>query len=75
MERFQRAKYLRQVSDVRRELDRWSESYNTMLTAENQPHYTDRQLRIAESRADWLDVVIEKLSEAEDTLAEVPDDE
>lgn len=60
---------MNQVAAVRRELDAWVSTYQTMLTVENQPKYTDRQLEVAESRAEWLEEYVSRLEDLEADLA------
>jgi hypothetical protein len=58
MERFQRAKLERQISDVRRELWSWIAIYQTIVSDENRYRYDSKQLQLASERANYLEYVV-----------------
>jgi hypothetical protein len=68
MERFQRAKLERQVADVRRELWSWVATYRTMVAAENRWKYDQKQLDLADDRANYLEYVAVECERLEDML-------
>ncbi len=74
MERFQRAKYLNRVADVRRELSGWIATYRTQTSPDYPDRLTPQQEARADSRQFWLEDLVEKLEEVEEALSDGPEE-
>jgi hypothetical protein len=68
MERFQRAKLERQVGDIRRELWAWVHTYKEMQLEGNRWNYDQKQLDLADDRANYLEYVAVQCERLEDML-------